>query len=218
MYGGRSDRVVNFRREDAIVNIINSLMQEHQVIGRTIRIFEAEIEKIKEGHRVNPVAMDISIDFVRIYTDQVHQGKEENILFRELGKKDLSPEHAKMIEELNEEHKYSRSIVSRWLGANERYFQGEDTSGEIIDRLAELTLFYPQHIEKENEYFFNIFSKYLPQEEQDKLIKEFGEFDKNILHWKYRKVETVLKERLSIDDSQESAPTAARGLGVPHPG
>ena len=32
----------------------------------------------------------VSIDFIRTYTDLAHHGKEEDILFRELSKKDLA--------------------------------------------------------------------------------------------------------------------------------
>jgi hemerythrin-like domain-containing protein len=186
------------------MNAIGSLMEEHQVIGNTLHLFETEIKKIKDKHQIDPISIDISIDFIRTYTDLVHHGKEENILFLELGKKHMLPADQRIINELMEEHKYSRSIMSRWAEANERYFQGEDTSPEIIDYLTELTIFYPKHIKKENKYFFDIFLHYFRREEQEILKQEFGEFDRNILHWKYRKVETALKERLKIDDQREA--------------
>jgi hemerythrin-like domain-containing protein len=98
--------------------------------------------------------------------------------------------------ELLAEHKYSRTIVGKWIDATERYFDGEDTSVEIIGCLQELTIFYPQHIMKENMHFFLPILEYLTQEEQNKMIREFEEFDTKILHWKYRKVESALEERL----------------------
>ena len=76
-------------------------------------------------------------------------------------------------------------------------FAGEDTSQEIIGCLQELTIFYPQHIMKENKHFFGPVLEDFTQEEQNKMIQEFEEFDGKILHWKYRKVESVMKERLA---------------------
>jgi hypothetical protein len=50
---------------------------------------------------------------------------------------------------------------------------------------------------KENKHFFGPVLEYFTQEEQNKMIQEFEEFDDKILHWKYRKVESVMKERLA---------------------
>jgi hemerythrin-like domain-containing protein len=178
------------------MNVIGPLTEEHRVIKSTLAVFETEIEKIKKQQRVDHISIDMSIDFIRTYTDLVHHGKEENILFRELGKKTLSAEHSKIMNELLVEHKYSRSIVSRWMDITERYFAGKDTSQEIIGCLQELTIFYPQHIIKENKHFLGPVLEYFTQEEQNKMIQEFEEFDAKILHWKYRKVESAMKERM----------------------
>jgi hemerythrin-like domain-containing protein len=184
------------------MNIIGSLMREHRVIENVLRLFDDEKEKIRKQHKVDPITIDISIDFIRTYTDLVHQGKEESILFRDLLKKNLLPEHVNIIKELMDEHNYSRTIVSKWAGANERYFQGEDNFEEIINYLTELTSFYPQHIQKEDEHFSNIFFYYFARQEQDELIKEFDVFDKNVLHWKYQKIERVMKNRLNHFDQE----------------
>ena len=179
------------------MNIIAPLVEEHRIIKGTLAVFETEIEKIKEQQRIDHVSIDMSIDFIRTYTDLVHHGKEENILFRELEKKNLSAEHSKVMNELMAEHKYSRTIVGRWMDATEKYFAGEDTSQEIVGCLQELNIFYAQHIMKENKHFFGPVLEYFTQEEQNKMIQEFEEFDGKILHWKYRKVESALKERLA---------------------
>lgn len=177
------------------MKFIGYLMQEHRTIEKTLNMFELEIKRISEENHIDPISMYVSIDFVRTYADLAHHGKEEDILFRELSKKDLLPEHAKIMNELKEEHKYSRSIVGKWMAANNRYLDGDDTSREIISYLKELTQFYPQHIKKEDDHFYYPVLDYFGTEENDKMISEFVEFDKKILHWKYQKVETVLKER-----------------------
>lgn len=177
------------------MKLIGYLMQEHRTIENTLNMFELEIKRINEENHIDPISMYVSIDFIRTYTDLAHHGKEEDILFRELSKKDLLPEHAKIMNELKEQHKYSRSIVGNWMAANNRYLDGDDTSQEIISYLKQLTQFYPQHIKKEDEHFYYPIMDYFGTEENDKIMGEFVEFDKKILHWKYQKVETVLKER-----------------------
>ncbi|OPY90775.1 MAG: hypothetical protein A4E73_02335 [Syntrophaceae bacterium PtaU1.Bin231] len=178
------------------MNPIGHLMQEHRTIEKTLNMFELEMRKIRDEGRIDPVSMHVSIDFVRTYVDLAHHGKEEDILFRELSKKDLLPEHAGIIQELKQDHKYSRTIVSKWMQANNRYLDGEDTSQEILSYLEELTGFYPQHIRKEDENFYDPVLAYFGSEEREKMSAEYAAFDKNILHWKYQKSEAVLKERL----------------------
>jgi len=179
------------------MNIIESLMEEHRVIRSTLTVFQTEIEKIREQRRVDYNSIDISIDFVRTYTDLIHHGKEENILFRELAKKDLTAEHARIMHELIMEHKYSRSIVRKWMAATERYFEGGDTTQGIIDCLQELTVFYPKHIMKENQYFFGDVPAYFTPKEQNEMMREFDEFENKVLRWKYRKVQSTLEERIA---------------------
>ena len=54
-----------------------------------------EIEKMKKYNKANPLFIDIAVDFIRMYADRTHHGKEEDILFRDLEKKSLSPNHNK---------------------------------------------------------------------------------------------------------------------------
>ena len=178
------------------MKLIGYLMEEHRIIEKTLNMFEAEIKRISEENHIDPISMYVSIDFIRTYVDQAHHGKEEDILFRDLSKKDLLPEHVKIMNELIEEHKYARSIISDWIGANNRYLDGDDTTQEIISHLKEVTQFYLRHIKKEDEHFYYAVADCFGAEEHDKMIREFADHDKNILHWKYQKLETVLKTRL----------------------
>lgn len=170
------------------MKLIGYLMEEHRIIEKTLSMFEFEIKRISEENHIDPISMYISIDFIRTYVDLAHQGKEEGILFRELLKKDLLPEHVKIMNELIEEHKYARSILANWMNPN-------NTPQEIISHIKEVAQFYPQHIKKENEHFYYAIQDYFGAEEHDKMIREFTEYDKNILHWKYQKTETVLEKR-----------------------
>lgn len=194
------------------MNVIEPLIEEHRVIKKTLAVFETEMAAIREKQRIDSMSMEMSIDFIRAYADLVHHGKEENILFRELGRKNLSAEHFKIMNELLAEHKYSRSIIGRWMDLAERYFDGENTCQEIIGCLQELIIFYPQHIIKENKYFFGPVLEYFTREEQDKITREFEEFDYKILHWKYSKIESALKERLDTI----SRTTAIRQVASTH--
>ena len=167
---------------------IGPLMWEHRLIERMLRSFESEISKINEQKKVNPLFIDTAVDFIRIYADRLHHGKEEDILFRDLMKKKLSPEHARIIDELMEDHRYARKTTGMLVDAKERYLKGENTVEEVITLMKELARFYPVHIEKEDKHFFFPCQEYFSKEELDKMLAEFYEFDRKMIHEKYEKI------------------------------
>jgi len=167
---------------------IGPLMWEHRLIEKMLSFFEAATRKINEKNKVDPLFIDTAVDFIRTYADRTHHGKEEDILFRDLIKKQLSQEHARIMEELVEEHKYARNKVGMLVDAKERYLKGGNTSQEIVVLLNELARFYPIHIEKEDKHFFYPCMDYFTKEEQARMLQEFFEFDRNMIHEKYRTV------------------------------
>jgi len=167
---------------------IGPLMWEHRLIEKMLFSFESETRKIAEQKKVDPLFIDTAVDFIRTYADRTHHGKEEDILFRDLIKKKLTQEHARIMEELVEEHKYARKTVGMLVDAKERYLQGEDTSQEVVALLRELAHFYPIHIEKEDKHFFYPCMEYFTLEEQDNMLAAFYEFDRKMIHEKYGKV------------------------------
>jgi len=174
---------------------IGPLMREHRLIERMLRLFEGEIGKINDSDKVDMVFIDMAVDFIRTYADRTHHGKEEDILFRDLAKKHLSPEHARIMKELIEEHEYSRETVRKLVEAKESCLKGDDAAQEVIAHLQELARFYPVHIQKEDKHFFYPCLEYFTKEEQDGILVEFHEFDRNMIHEKYGKVVERLEAR-----------------------
>jgi hemerythrin-like domain-containing protein len=54
--------------------------------------------------------------------------------------------------------------------------------------------FYPKHIEKEDKIFFPAYKKYLSDEEDQLMLKEFYKFDREMIHEKYKFVLHKLEE------------------------
>jgi hemerythrin-like domain-containing protein len=69
---------------------------------------------VAEGGTVHPVLLDSAVDFIRTYADRTHHGKEEDILFRDLAKKDLSAQDQSVMQELINEHTYARQRCGIW--------------------------------------------------------------------------------------------------------
>ncbi|MDD5399116.1 MAG: hemerythrin domain-containing protein [Dehalococcoidia bacterium] len=178
---------------------IGPLMREHRLIERMISLLKAEIDQINTSGKVNTGFLMVAIDFIRTYADRTHHGKEEDILFRDLARKSLSPEHAGIMHELLEEHATARKIVARLANARDSYIKGASQSHkDIVNCLQELVVLYPPHIEKEDKHFFYPCLEYLSKQEQDAMLHEFWEFDKKLIHEKYqRTVEDIEQRKIS---------------------
>ena len=165
---------------------IAPLMIEHRLIERMIALMKKETDRITIEGITNLDLIDMSVDFIHTYADQCHHGKEEKILFRELGNKNLSSEDRRIMEELINEHRLGREAVTELVGAKEKYMKGnKEEIHVVLGRMRFIHDFYPKHIEKEDKHFFLPCMDYFTAEEKDAILREEWEFDKGFIHKVY---------------------------------
>ena len=173
---------------------IGPLRVEHRLIERLITLMQMEGDRIKKDKLTDIDFIDNCIDFIKTYADRCHHGKEEDILFKELEAKELKSDHKKILKELVEEHKYAREITSKLLDVRNRYFNSNDEATkqilafEIYEYLKYLIDFYPNHIKKEDNEFFMPCMDYFTDKEKNEMIDKFWDFDRKLIHEKYKKV------------------------------
>jgi hemerythrin-like domain-containing protein/rubredoxin len=185
---------------------IGPLMWEHRLIEKILPIVENEIKKIDKTLTEDPKVIEESVDFFRVYADKTHHGKEEDILFRELEKKDLEPEHQRIMDQLIQDHEEAREKVSKLEESSKKWTDGDiDSLKTVRQMLQDLADLYPRHIEMEDKQFFHQSMVYFSNEELEKMVQEFNEFDNRMIHWKYQKV----IERLS-GEVQDIQPTVSK--------
>ena len=171
------------------------LMIEHRLIEKMLAVIKDQIAVMRTRDRVNAVFIDAAVDFIRVYADKTHHGKEEDILFRDLAAKKISAEDKAAMQELVEEHRYARKTVAELVQAKEDCLAGrKEALKTVLDKLTILTEFYPEHIRREDEVFFPDTEKYFTREEQDAMLQEFWEFDRKMIHEKYKSVVEYWKQ------------------------
>jgi hemerythrin-like domain-containing protein len=165
------------------------LMIEHRLIERMIEVVRLRVAVAQEQKKVDVLFIDTVVDFVRTYADRTHHGKEEEILFRELAAKTLSPEDERLMRQLIDEHRFARKTVAELVQAKQEYARGrQEALDTVLAKLQVLVDFYPEHIRKEDRVFFPNSEKYLSEEEQQAMLREFWEFDRKMIHEKYTAV------------------------------
>jgi hemerythrin-like domain-containing protein len=174
---------------------IGPLMREHRTIEKIIPLLEKEMQRIADTGRINSFYILTATDFFRTYTDRTHHGKEEDILFKALKTKKLTPELQKIMDELIQEHAFARKTVAGLNSSVTAYAKGESGAiNDTIEGLKELVALYPKHIEKEDKHFFYPILDYFDKQEQDDMLDAFWEFDRSMIHEKYAKVITDMAE------------------------
>lgn len=170
------------------------LMIEHRLIERMIDLIEKASAQIEKTGEIDPLFIDTAVDFIRTYADRTHHGKEEDIMFRDLDRKDLAAEDRDVMNELIEEHVFGRRVTKALVEANSHYRLGEDQAlADIRKNLKTLVDFYPRHIEKEDKVFFPASRKYLSESEEQEMLEEFAELDRKMIHEKYESVVAELE-------------------------
>jgi hemerythrin-like domain-containing protein len=93
------------------------------------------------------------------------------------------------MDELLQEHVYARQNVGALFNSRLSYsMDDQSATDEIAKRLKALTDLYPKHIQKEDKRFFVPCMAYFSREEKDAMLKEFSEFDRKMIHDKYKAV------------------------------
>ncbi|MDO8848779.1 MAG: hemerythrin domain-containing protein [Coriobacteriia bacterium] len=170
------------------------LVWEHRLIERMIALMREQLTTIDETGTVDPGFIDTATDFIRTYADRCHHGKEEDILFRELAKKDLDPALGADMQGLIADHLLGRQVTGQLVEANAAYRAGDEGALEAVRATIQtLSDFYPVHIAKEDKHFFRPCLAYFTEAEKRAMLEESAEFDAQLVHEKYRTIVAELE-------------------------
>jgi hemerythrin-like domain-containing protein len=93
------------------------------------------------------------------------------------------------MDELIEDHILGRNTTKALVEANTRYRNGDKAAlSQIITCLKTLVEFYPKHIKKEDDGFFPASRNYFSEQEDQAMLAEFWDFDREMIHEKYKAV------------------------------
>jgi hemerythrin-like domain-containing protein len=162
------------------------LMIEHRLIERMLAVVRRALLLAEQARSIDPRFVDLAVDFIQMYADRTHHGKEEGILFKALEQKQLAAADRELMAELVREHVFGRETTRALVVANRDYRAGDAAAlAAVLADLRTLVEFYPRHIEKEDKVFFPAARAYFTEEEDRRLLAEFLEFDRAMIHEKY---------------------------------
>jgi hemerythrin-like domain-containing protein len=150
-----------------------TLRHEHDAILRMLDAAEETARQLTAGAQVAPGVLEGLLEFLKLFADQCHHGKEEDVLFPKLVEKGL-PRNMGPIGVMLLEHDQGRALVQQMSDATAAYKAAHPGAAE---RWAEAARAYAgllrEHIAKENSVLFVMAERMLSAEEQQQLAAEF---------------------------------------------
>lgn len=153
------------------------LVAEHDHIWILLDKLDDAVQDLIQGNPVSSEFLSQALDFIVLYADRCHHGKEEDILFPVIAQKGI-PVEGGPIGAMLEEHVQGRALVSRLREAVDRYSSGDSQAGAEIASVAKAyTELLRQHILKENDVLFPMAEEMLTNQEDLELVQRFEEVD-----------------------------------------
>lgn len=154
------------------------LKNEHQGIELMLRILQAIAGKLGQGEQIGSGQLNGIMEFLSIFVDKCHHGKEEEFLFPALEAAGVTREDVS-IDILMGEHEQGRRLVARFKKAVTDYTSGDKTATAYFQIIVdEYVALLTQHIEKENNILFAMADAKLDIAKDNELFESFEQLEK----------------------------------------
>lgn len=160
------------------MNSIQLMVEEHVNIMRMLKVVRNACNGILQGEEINYEDFDKMIDFIRIYADVHHHGKEEKFLFKEMVDR-LGKMGANLITHgMLVEHDWGRLFIRELKEALERTKAGDEESRlDVIANAVGYANHLARHIAKEDQVVYTYAEKQLEKEVIEAVNRQTKEFE-----------------------------------------
>lgn len=149
------------------------LKEEHEAIKLMLRISEKVCEKLESGEEVDPEHLEQIVEFIKVFADKCHHGKEEDLLFTAMEEAGI-PKKGGPIGVMLTEHDMGRGYVKGMSEAVAKYKGGDrKVSSAIVGNARNYIALLTQHIDKEDNILYPMADMHLSEERQKELLEEF---------------------------------------------
>ena len=172
----------------------DQLMNEHVSIQRMLNVLERVCGKFEAGGEIPPKHLQQILEFIKVFADQCHHGKEEEFLFPAMEEVGI-PRDGGPIGVMLAEHAAGRQYVKEMGEAIERYCRGDRTSVPyLMSSAGGYIRLLNAHIEKENGVLFPMAEEHLPEGKQNELLAAFNRVDvEKIGEAKHGELQNILR-------------------------
>jgi len=159
----------------------SDLRSEHVGVGRMLGIMDAMARRLQAGDGVSADDLGQSVEFLRVFVDQCHHTKEEQLLFPALRAAGLASVEPTIVT-LLADHVQGRAGAAR-IETDARAMAAGDAAGpaRLADELSAYTRLLHAHIRREENDCFDVADEELPADVQDELEKGYERIERDVV-------------------------------------
>ncbi|MCF8029164.1 MAG: hemerythrin domain-containing protein [Desulfobacteraceae bacterium] len=158
---------------------ITELKNEHRGVETMLDIIENVAGQFAQGRDINARDLDAIIEFLTVFVDRCHHGKEEDFLFPALEAAGV-PRDQGPIGVLLQEHEQGRRLVAELRDAAKDFTSGDKAAGKTVEKAAlDYVGLLGRHIEKEESVLFPMVLEMLGPEKQAELSEAFEKLEED---------------------------------------
>ena len=182
------------------------LEHDHRFINKVVATMDFFADALDEGRPVDMEMLRDLVQFMRIFAEQCHHGKEEQYLFPVLKRKPAL-HAADMLSTLEVEHRKVHTLTDELAQAVSAYVLNR-TAGRkpLADVFRQIVAFYPRHIWHEEYLLFPIAKQVLSAAEQETIARGFSEIELEIgadVHRAFEALARFIEEAVSRSEMSE---------------
>lgn len=155
------------------MSVTEQLKREHEGINLMLMILEKVCAKLESKKELNLEDFEQILEFIKVFIDKCHHGKEEDLLFPAMEEAGV-PKEEGPIGVMLMEHDTGRSYVKDISEAFAKHKTGDSkASSKIIENARNYIELLNRHIDKENNILFPMADALLSAEKQEELLGGF---------------------------------------------
>ncbi|MCX6561475.1 MAG: hemerythrin domain-containing protein [Candidatus Aminicenantes bacterium] len=154
---------------------------EHQAIKRMLGILTRACARIEAGSPVDPAHLDAAVEFIRVFADKCHHGKEEDLLFPAMVAAGV-PDQGGPIGVMKAEHTRGRELVRKAAAALPGLKRKDRAAAaDFVAQARGYAALLGPHIDKEDFILYPMADRLLAKSVQAGLSKEFERVEDEII-------------------------------------
>ena len=168
------------RREDPLKSTVptDQLKAEHGKIMILLRILQGICAELEAKRDINPLYLGQVNEFMKIFVDKLHHGKEEDLLFPAMRKAGVRRQPGP-IGELMIDHIKGRSLARDMnLAAVRHRKYDRGASAQFVESAKSYISLLSEHIRKEDEIYFPMAEKALSEMQKKELLESYEKFER----------------------------------------
>ncbi|MFP3982181.1 MAG: hemerythrin domain-containing protein [Desulfurivibrionaceae bacterium] len=160
---------------------IEELKNEHRAVETMLKVIEVVAARYARGRGINTRDFNAILEFLIVFLDRCHHGKEEDFLFPALESAGVTRAQSP-IGDLLQEHEQARHLVEELRDAAGNFISGYKTAANRIENagIAYVTLLN-RHIEKEENDLFPMAADMLGPDKQAELSAAFEQIEEELI-------------------------------------